>query len=279
MFGWEVVQSLIDGAHDMDLHLIESNPRRNVPVVLALSDIWNDIFLRSSVRSITPFSASMDRFGGFVSVLESHTLGGVTSGPLSFSSLVLDDGPEALHDRSHLLGEKVVACEMVTVMDTQLYFHAKGIGSRNAESARATQDSFFASVFAYADTLAFGSSHGGHMMPPSSPSSTMGGNICQGNRPSSILITGKLDAFSCGQLLALSEHRVAVRAHILGIDPCSHQVASALRIPRQNEIMGELENMFSDPQQEEEESSLHLSTRTILKHYAAMMSNSRSSVN
>jgi glucose-6-phosphate isomerase len=40
-----------------------------------------------------------------------------------------------------------------------------------------------------------------------------------GDRPSlSILFTGKLTAFTCGQLLALYEHRVAVEGFIYGIN-------------------------------------------------------------
>ena len=40
-----------------------------------------------------------------------------------------------------------------------------------------------------------------------------------GDRPSlSILFTGKLDAFTCGQLLGLYEHRVAVEGFIYDIN-------------------------------------------------------------
>ena len=40
-----------------------------------------------------------------------------------------------------------------------------------------------------------------------------------GDRPSlSILFSGKLDAFACGQLLGLYEHRVAVEGFIYGIN-------------------------------------------------------------
>ena len=40
-----------------------------------------------------------------------------------------------------------------------------------------------------------------------------------GDRPSiSILFTGKLNAFACGQLLGLYEHRVAVEGFIYGIN-------------------------------------------------------------
>merc|ERR1712032_552510 len=41
------------------------------------------------------------------------------------------------------------------------------------------------------------------------------GNICHGNVPSTILMCGKLDAFACGQLIALTEHRAVILSKIL----------------------------------------------------------------
>jgi glucose-6-phosphate isomerase len=45
VFGWPTVEAFLAGAHDIDLHFVETNPRHNLPVLLALTDIWNDCLL------------------------------------------------------------------------------------------------------------------------------------------------------------------------------------------------------------------------------------------
>jgi len=75
VFGWPIVEHFLAGAHDMDKHFVETNPRHNFPVLLALTDVWNDAFLGSSGRIVTPFSEQFASFASFVAVLESETCG------------------------------------------------------------------------------------------------------------------------------------------------------------------------------------------------------------
>ncbi len=41
VFGWAVVEEFLAGVHGMDNHFVETNLRHDLPVVLALTDIWN----------------------------------------------------------------------------------------------------------------------------------------------------------------------------------------------------------------------------------------------
>ena len=103
----------------------------------------------------------------------------------------------------------------------------------------------------------------------------------QGNRPSTLLICGKLDAYACGQLIALSEHRAAVKARIWDIDPFTREAGYSYKTPRTEQLREDLQQIYaaqemgqaSDSEDDEiNEGDLTLSTKTILNHYARVRS-------
>ena len=104
-------------------------------------------------------------------------------------------------------------------------------------------------MFARADTLAFGAGGGVRRLDgPGSPPMILrndsmmsqssanggggGGKTSSGNLPSSIILCGKCDAFTCGQLVALGEHRALVKAWLWDIDPFA---ASGLSIQKERQ--------------------------------------------
>ena len=80
VFGWSTAREFLSGAHDIDLHFVNNNPRHNLPVLLALTDIWNDILLgNNTARIITPFSQALSAYPGFCAALEAQTCGNTAS--------------------------------------------------------------------------------------------------------------------------------------------------------------------------------------------------------
>lgn len=45
IFGWDVISTILLGVHDMDVHFVDTCPRQNIPIILALIDVWNEAFL------------------------------------------------------------------------------------------------------------------------------------------------------------------------------------------------------------------------------------------
>eukprot|EP00957_Ditylum_brightwellii_P157158 11961493-Ditylum_brightwellii.AAC.1 len=81
VFGWRIVEKIIAGAHDLDTHFVETNPRHNLPVLLALADIWNDAFLHCLAgRIVSPFTEALSSYPAFLAALESQTCGGGNNG-------------------------------------------------------------------------------------------------------------------------------------------------------------------------------------------------------
>ena len=168
IFGWKITRAIIAGAHDMDVHFTDTNPRHNLPMLLALTDIWNNVFLGTSGRILTPFSDVLSSFTPFVAALESQTCtinpnlsSGINGNLNSFSSskkkvrqdlcsgVVIQGSLNGEYDRVLYQGERVFTSELITVMDTQ----AKLLGDKESGGSH---DSLICSFFAHADVLAFG---------------------------------------------------------------------------------------------------------------------------
>lgn len=293
------MQEFLDGAHNLDEHFIEMNPRHNLPVLLALADVWNDTFLKSSARVVTPFSDAFSGYASFVGALEAQTCcrastssaasvsGGISSGGSSCSAAIVDAGLDGSFDRAFYQSSKVMNTELIMTLDSQIEFNAS-LGSKNSSllgDVYSAQDALVCSIFAHADELAFGYKRAGGdtlLSSPSSPNAVPEADTSEGNRPSLLVIVGKMDAFACGQLVAMSEHRAVVKAHIWGLDPFVREVGSALRMYRTDQLKEDLQDLFRNPDgaaNEDDEggpgSRMNLSTKTILTHYASLVKGQR----
>jgi glucose-6-phosphate isomerase len=338
VFGWSIVEQFLAGGHDMDGHFVDSNPRHNLPVLLALTDVWNDAFLGSTGRVVAPFTEAFAAYPAFCAALESQACGGNASSSSSTniasvfsnntahaaaacSSVVIDGGLHHSYDRAlyQAGGSRVVPSEVIMTLDTQIATNAgHTIGSHGMDNVHASQDALICSMFAHVDEMALGattdvsrsfSPSGGSSGPFSFPASGAfhaavdatpdTGDLSEGNRPSTVLLCGKCDAFTCGQFVALAEHRAVVKARIWDVDPFVREVGSSLRLKRTEALKGELQKMFTNLREgegttggemEDEEdngkvdggpgggsnsSGMTLSTRTILGHYANLMSDQR----
>ena len=286
----------------MDTHFVETNPRHNLPVLMALTDLWNDAFLGSTGRVVTPFTEAFGAFPEYVAALESQTCGKMMDrvsrlGSSSSSAIVIDGGLHGTYDRALYQGGGVMPSELITAMDTQVAVNTSTLDS--LDDLLTNQDALMCSLFAHADELAFGSEDPRSTLPGvrsssslprtesfSSTISVINTEASDGNRPSSLIMCGKCDAFACGQLLALSEHRTVIKAKLWDVDPFAGEVGSSIRANRTEELKEELHKLYlkkssrgdlRDDESEDEggQSKVNLSTSTILGHYASLMHDQR----
>lgn len=332
VFGWPVVEQFLAGAHDMDCHFVETNPRHNLPVLLALTDVWNDSCFPDGTaaaaggrddrggnrhgggaagRIVTPFTEAFAAYPAFVAALESQTCGRSTASSSSRPSqqstvqscapIVVDGGLHGMYDRCSFQSSKALPSELVMTLNSQLTANLDPKQSsrqlQEQEEVNDAQDALICSLFAHADELAFGSINTilSENSPPFHPnlndSKDLGyatfcsGTTNNGNRPSTLLLCDKLDAFACGQFVAMAEHRALVKAWIWDIDPFSLESGASLRSKRLNSLQSSLRRMIvrgtgaegegDDVFEEEAGADLNLSTKTILRHYANMVSSQR----
>jgi glucose-6-phosphate isomerase len=339
VFGWPTVEAFLAGGHDIDSHFVETNPRHNLPVLLALSDIWNDCLQQQSSsnnststninagRIVTPYTEAFCGYPSFVAALESQTCGRKRQNSSSTkkfqqstssccSSMVIDGGLHGIYDQSLYQASKVTPSELIMTLDSQLGVNGSLTSSQQQnnnqkggiEEIHQAQDALIVSLFAHADGLAFGSdynnndhnnnnhddnneNHFTHNNSTYDDDPYIGktggdgrdnidgdGDGDDGNRPSTLLLCSRLDAFTCGQLVAMAEHRAVVKSWIWGIDPFPRGVETRtmLRSKRTESLKESLQNMISNEDDEEEDDeTLNLSTKTILRHYANMVRGQR----
>ena len=314
IFGWNIVERILAGAHDMDTHFVETNPRHNLPVLLALVDFWNDAFLSSSGKLLTPFTDAFSSYASFLATIQAQTCGrGAESGGVSTAgstpAMIIDGGKFGTYDRVVFQSDRSYSSELVLTMETQASSPAasKCLGPEGTEDAIAAQDDLVCSFFAHADVLALGStgsseeqgsalgsstsiglssSRSFDVASPRSPidGSNESDDMADGNRPSTLMICGACDAFTCGQLVALAEHRSAISARLWNIDPFATFAPShgtALRTKETERVKEKLQQLyerlargeFGDEDQEflSEGTKLNQATSTILWHYANRM--------
>ena len=281
IFGWTIVSEIISGAHDIDIHFVESNFCHNLPVLLALTDFWNDGLLSHPGRVFTPFSQPFHGFPEFVSMLESETCAGkVGSNGNASAGAVFPGGSSGEFDRMLYQGGRGLPSELIIAMDTQAFI---GVAKDPVKSQHA-QDMAMCSFFAHADLLAFGNhQRSQHSRQFFGRKSQMRQEFSDGNRPTTLLICGRTDAYTCGQLISLSEHRAATKAWLFGANPFSTSatVGSAMRSSEIDRLSERLFRMYekglegNDAYDEENDNvgdgKVNLATSTILNHYANRM--------
>jgi len=194
-------REFLAGAHAMDEHFRSAPAEQNLPLRLALLDVWYRNFLGFSSRSIAPYHSALRRLPAYLQQLEMESNGkqvDAAGGALPFAtSPVLwgEPGTNGQHAYFQMLhqGTDTVPLEIIV-----------------ARTARHTlaghQQQLLANALAQAQALMLGKSDaGGHRNFP-------------GNRPSSFFVLDDLTPASLGALVALHEHRVFCSGSLWGIN-------------------------------------------------------------
>jgi len=215
-------QELLAGARAMDEHFLEAKPERNLPLVMALIDVWNINFLGASTHLIAPYAAALNKFASFLQQMEMESNGkhthvdgskvSIATAPLVWGSLGID-GQHAyfqlIHQGTHLVPIDFIGVrEEHTPMPLAAEHHRVVMLNMQAQ-ARA-----LAEGRSEADTLQL-LMHSGMAEDEAlrlAPHRSYPGNI-----PSSTVWMDALTPRSLGALIALYEHKVFCQAAIWGI--------------------------------------------------------------
>lgn len=305
IFGWNVVSSLLSGAHDLDRHFVDTCPRHNIPIMLSLVDLWNDALLNCNGRLLSPDKDSLRSYTSFVATLEDQVLHGVQkskqphyqSSTMGFPSPIVDS--VNVHD--NLLHASSLWCaEFVFTLDPLQATYDE----TNVDKMVASNNERICTMFATADTFAFGdyapSFRGGGVQSPGSPSSFIrtpsilrndsmqsqrsssnftnveGGTSQQrGNRPCSIIISGSCNAFAIGQLIALAEHRTLIKAWLYDFDPFAGAKVISVSRERMMNTKASLGQMYQGVPPIDQRNTVdglnYFATNSMLQHYANRM--------
>ena len=199
--GAQGFKEFLAGAQAMDEHFRTAPLEQNLPVRLALIDIWYRNFHGFTSRSIAPYHSALRRLPAYLQQLEMESNGkrvdaqGVAL-PFATSPVLWGEpGTNGQHAYFQMLhqGTDVVPVEFVAV-------------KKPMHDLPSHHDLLLANVVAQAQALMVGKADaGGHKNFP-------------GNRPSTFFLLDELRPSSLGALIALQEHRVFVSGSLWGIN-------------------------------------------------------------
>ena len=201
---------LLDGMHRVDRHVLESVPRENAPLLMALIGVWYRNHLGLATKAVLPYSNDLRRFPAYLQQLDMESNGksvlldgsavGTATGPVVWG----EPGTNSQHAFFQLLhqGTDVVPCDFIGFAATL-----------DGEAAVHRHDLLFTNLLAQSQALAFG-------RPLAAVKASMHREhrVFSGNRPSTVIVAQALTPSVLGQLIALYEHVVHYQGVLWGIN-------------------------------------------------------------
>jgi glucose-6-phosphate isomerase len=199
--GMDAFEELLEGARAMDAHFRNEPLERNMPVVLALLEIWYVNFFGAGSRAVIPYSEDLRDLPAYLQQLEMESNGkrvdrngnevDYATAPVVWGA----SGTPSQHSFHQLLhqGTHLIPVDFIVV-------------GRNGEQS-AGQSALVANALAQSAALAFGNP------TPGAPHKAL-----PGNRPSSTLLLERLAPRALGALIALYEHKVFVEGIIWNLN-------------------------------------------------------------
>jgi glucose-6-phosphate isomerase len=194
-------RALLAGAHAMDRHFATASIETNLPLQLALLDVWQRDFLGLASRCLVPYRHGLRRLPAWWQQLEMESNGKrvdlygravpIHTAPVIWGA----EGSNSQHTFFQMLhqGTQTVPVEFIAVREA---------GHPLADQHR----QLLAQALAQARALMVGSNR------------LDTARRCPGNRPSTFLSLERLDPSSLGALLSLYEHRTFAAGSLWGID-------------------------------------------------------------
>jgi glucose-6-phosphate isomerase len=210
--GPEHFRALLDGFHQMDEHFRTAPFERNLPALLGLLTLWYTDFFGSETVAILPYEQYLKRFPAYLQQLtmESNgkhvTLAGIEvdypTGPVYWG----EPGTNGQHSFYQLIhqGTRLIPCDFIA------FGHALNPLGRH-------HDILLANVFAQTEALAFGKTRE-QVEAEGTPDSLVPHRVFQGNRPSNMILAGRLSPETLGKLVALYEHSVFTQGVVWNVD-------------------------------------------------------------
>jgi glucose-6-phosphate isomerase len=206
--GWERFESFLRGAEEMDRHARDAAPAENLPLLAALTGVWNNNFLGYPAVGIIPYAEPLNRLASHVQQLYMESNGKrVTAGgePVDFDTGVVvfgEPGTNAQHSFFQLAHQgRPFPIEFIGVLRSRYpQYHETSRGVTNHQE-------LWANLLSQPMALALGRDH-------EDPARRF-----PGNRPSSTLLMEELSPKDVGRLLSFYEARTVFEAFVWGINP------------------------------------------------------------
>ncbi|MFT3715976.1 MAG: glucose-6-phosphate isomerase [Gordonia sp. (in: high G+C Gram-positive bacteria)] len=221
------------GFRTVDEHFLTAPLESNAPVLLGLIGLWYSNFWDAQSHAILPYSNDMARFPAYLQqlVMESNGKSVTSAGqPVTTPTATVvwgEPGTNGQHAFFQLLhqGTWLIPADFIGFANPtdDLPAEAADGGTGQTGPARSApggtmHDLLMSNLFAQTEVLAFGKS-AEQLAAEGVPPELVPHKVMPGNRPTTTILAPQLTPSTLGQLIALYEHIVFVKAMIWGIDP------------------------------------------------------------
>ncbi len=210
--GPERFLEMLSGFRKMDHHFRSAPLEQNLPVILGLLSFWENSFFGCGTRGIFPYDQYLKRFPAYLQqltmesngkhVTKSGTRVNYDTGPIFWG----EPGTNGQHSFYQLIhqGTRIIPSDLIG------FLH-----SLNPTGPHHTI--LVANLFAQSEALAFGRT-AEQLRQEGVPESQIPHRVCEGNRPTNVILADRLTPETLGTLIALYEHSVFTQGTLWGID-------------------------------------------------------------
>jgi glucose-6-phosphate isomerase len=210
--GPEGFEDLLAGFHEMDEHFRTAPLEKNLPVLMGLLTVWYNNFFGAQTIGILPYADNLKRFPAYLQQLQMESNGkhvALDRQPVSYQTGPIiwgEPGTDGQHSFYQLIhqGTKLIPCDLIGFCKPLSEFTDH-------------HDLLMANLFAQAEALAFGKT-AEELKAEGSPDSQTPFRVCEGNRPTNMILAEKLTPRIVGVLVALYEHSVFTQGAVWDID-------------------------------------------------------------
>jgi len=252
--GPDIFRRLLSGFHTMDVHFRTAPFAKNIPVLMALLNIWYTDFFGAETHAVLPYDQYLHRFPAYLQqlIMESNgkrvTIDGEPVDVPTSAVVWGEPGTNGQHSFYQLIhqGSRLIPVDFICFAKSH-----NPIGQHH--------QMLMSNVFAQAEALAFGKTEA-EVKAEGVNESLVPHKVFEGNRPSSVLMARQLTPEILGSLIALYEHITYTQAVIWNInafDQWGVELGKALA----NKILPELDQKNDAPLSHDS------STNTLIKHF------------
>jgi glucose-6-phosphate isomerase len=205
-------EEMLAGFHDMDEHFRTTPLEKNLPALMGLLTVWYNNFFGAQTVGIMPYADNLKRFPAYLQQLQMESNGkhvdlearhvNYQTGPIIWG----EPGTDGQHSFYQLIhqGTKIIPCDLIGFCQPL---------SQYTEH----HNLLMANIFAQAEALAFGKT-AEELKAEGSPDFQTPFRVCEGNRPTNVVLAEKLTPRALGTLVALYEHNVFTQGAVWDID-------------------------------------------------------------
>ncbi len=218
--GMDRFEELLDGAHAMDEHFLNTDIEHNMPVIMALIGIWYNNFFNAESYAILPYDQLLQWLPAYLQQLDMESNGkyidrsgrrvGYSTGPVIWGQPGTN-GQHAFYQLIHQ-GTKLIPTDFLAASEGQYGLedhHQKLLSNFFAQTQALMQGR---SVKEAREELK------GKGLSEEQKELLLSHKVFEGNRPSNSLLYKQLTPRTLGSIVALYEHKVFVQGIIWNLN-------------------------------------------------------------